>query len=350
MVLAFGSLLTARDSAAQVMIPDSLCVGCSAHIERELEIQTDLGEVVLSATAVARSGGRLAAGPSYTGQIAVLDVEGALLGAVGRLGDGPGEFTGLLTALRVGPDGTLYALHSNRITRIDPWELAVLDQIRLRRRAMDVHPLPDGRVLYSPQISDLLAQGPHLVSLSASGEEEGHIQLPASGGRPSSENPYPVLRTHALSGDSAVWSARTNRYAFELVGLDGSVLASFERVAPWFPEGTYEPGGPFLHEPHPQIRALREDAAGRLWVLIWTASRDWQPVDMGDRPRRTGDLNPSDFFDTVLEVLDAHAGQVLVRERLNGAHRFVEGHDGRIWTTELTSTGEPVIVVRSVTF
>jgi hypothetical protein len=125
------------------------------------------------------------------------------------------------------------------------------------------------------------------------------------------------------AGGAAVWAAHTNRYQIELWDTTGVLRSVVVRDAPWFEPWTDEMG--FIGRP--RITAVRQDAAGFLWVLISIAHPEL--VQGVSRPGADG-LNP--FMDTVLEVLDPSGA------RLMASRRFSRINLRGFWSGELLAS------------
>jgi hypothetical protein len=94
---------------------------------------------------------------------------------------------------------------------------------------------------------------------------------------------------------------------------------------------------PGFTTPPAAIAAIREEDAGRLWVLAAVAKPDWK------RAYESSDPPGYMMFDTVIEVLDVTRRSVIARTRVP---RFALGFVGNdIFTYEELENGAPVITV-----
>jgi hypothetical protein len=138
------------------------------------------------------------------------------------------------------------------------------------------------------------------------------------------------VRRIALSADgNAVWSAVVNAYRFEKWRLDGTRTAVIAPSASWFRPWS---GGEtsVTGQPNPRVNALREDAAGRLWVISFVANASWRPTversTVVDKPALTA-AEIVQRFDTMVEVFDISSGARLGSVRLSGVYDSFVGQD-----------------------
>lgn len=127
---------------------------------------------------------------------------------------------------------------------------------------------------------------------------------------------------------ASVWVGHETRYRIEHWGINGDLLGVVEREVEWFPVGS----GSYLPTPEeappPQMVGVYEDPSGLLWVAIQVADLEWiAGVVKSDFPEGTGyqvgDRNR--FLDTVIEVLDGSTGEVIASKRFDAALTLVGG-------------------------
>jgi hypothetical protein len=116
----------------------------------------------------------------------------------------------------------------------------------------------------------------------------------------------------------------------ELWDTDGNKHAELVREADWFePWIERELASPDSPSP-PFLRAIRGGSAGRLWVAIAVPAEDWAerlgpPIETARGPR----YRPSSgAYNTIIEVIDAEEGRLLLSERIapNVGGFIDEGH------------------------
>ncbi len=340
----------ARDSVAELVF------------ELEREIATDQEGVILPAGVasmqLALVSGRIVVGPTHDRNILVLDERDRPVGAVGRPGEGPGEFPGAPWALDATRGGEVVALHRNRVTRIDPERAEIISQVSLPRVVSRLVVLgSEGfAAIVGPDLSGAAPPGlaPSVAFFDADGEVQGAAELPDL--TPGAASPevaaLDAMRILAASSRGAVWAAPVRPYQLDLVARDGTVLQSIRREVSWFPPLARDDGRSSLERPpNPQIMDIREDGEGRIWVAIWVASRDWAPMPLPDTPPlpwAPPPFEPSSIFDTVIEVLDPESGALLAQGRSPHPLRFASGDDGFVWAPLGVTSVDPTIGVWSV--
>ena len=127
-------------------------------------------------------------------------------------------------------------------------------------------------------------------------------------------------RTFALAGHDSFWTAHKTRYVIEHWDIGGNLLTTFRRDAHWFPDHAHEGWYRYDTSMKPMIGALNIDEVGRMWVLIQVPDPHWRRAFVADPTdpsgyRYSGD--PTQYFDTIVEVLDLARNQVVVRERFD---------------------------------
>lgn len=150
------------------------------------------------------------------------------------------------------------------------------------------------------------------------------------------------------SSDGSVWSAHLPRYRLEEWSVDGVLLRSLERSAPWFPPGESYGYVDSETPPFPGVRALHVDSTGVLWVVIHVSDTNWRSglgnaTDPYGRTYR-GITNNSKYFDTIIEAIDTRTAVLLGTMRIDDA---VIGFtaDGLLFGYEEAENGEPYIPV-----
>lgn len=266
--------------------------------------------------------------------------EGRFLRGLGRRGAGPGEYR-VINAVWALPDGGLevYDFTLMRITRLDA-DFEVVDTRRYDGRAATIARLPDGsHVGGQPGPTPL-----HWVDTAG-------VQRTSFGADPSVEGRRSVdlyLRQVTPASDSSVWAGHYVKYSLEEWALSGRRLRSLHRSVDWFPATTE---GGFVDAespPNPALRALHRDVDGLLWAVTWVADPDWREgltlrEDLYGR-ERLWPGNPSDYYDSVVEVIDPERRTVVGWARLDLAIMgFAE--DGVAFGYDEEDEFEPVVVV-----
>ena len=244
---------------------------------------------------------------------------GRWLRALGREGEGPGEFQEAWF-LGVLPDDGLLVLDPGlgRITHFDP-NLEVIGTTATIPSANYAAFLGSGEVVVSARISSRDKVGLPLHTIDQSG------QISASfGADPPIRNwgdPLKTMRRISPSGSGAVWSAGLEEYSVERWTTQGRRTAHFRREVSWFPPP--EPGK--THDrirdpPVPWVYAVHEDDEGLLWVMIHVADENWSDAFV----EKMGPLGPTKgvddwnlYRDSILEVIDPRRGVVIASKRFD---------------------------------
>ena len=246
-------------------------------------------------------------------QISVFDPSGAFVFAVGREGDGPGEFRNI-SSLAALPGGSVL----------------VFDQ-RLGRASVV---RPDGTVVESAQFS--------LGGTAAMANDSG-IVVVTRGGRPGITDFPAVVLTESLevigvtgaeppgleydfydsqrvltwATPSTIWMTPAYSLHLEEWTVDGELVQQWERNPEWMPSG--QPWHPATEDepPTPTVRALDVDDQNRVWAAVSIGEPDWQ-LGLGEpvgNPESAGRMWPIDDVDALLgtriEVMSADSREVL---------------------------------------
>lgn len=304
--------------------------------------------------AIARdSQGRyLIAYPEYGSVIAVFDEEGSYVETFGRSGRGPGEFLWVDKIRVIGDQIHVFDTPAHRRTVLD-LDFRVVETSPLPAQAIDVEVLSDSLLVVNSSIwsDDRIGYPIHLVDLQGRVRRSvGHLGGESRGTFLTSD-----LRPLARESHDRFWSIHSTRFVLELWDLEGQNLDRIELERPWLDpyEGVCCTISP-EHPPEPRIRQLQRDSEGRLWVLSTVAADEWSegvvPSDDGYDGAQwiVGDYDL--FYDTVVEVIDPEAGEVIASGRFDPwfqnfvdeglvasyvPHRPGEGPRIRVWELSL---------------
>lgn len=351
LIIALTEFASAGPIAAQSTIEitgPSACRNCSITVEHVIDLGDDDGEGIIEsdvATAARDSRGRYFVVESYGVRVKVFDSTGAFLTTLGRRGQGPGEFRGI-GRLDVLPGDTLLVFDQSNstVSRFLP-DLTFIESIRLEIPPyVDVVSLDEGRmVLASPvRTPDRIGLPLHLLDRDGTvvrsfGSVHGEF-------RP--DIPFADERLIGPGTKTAVWSAYRNQYVIELWDVSARPLREVRRNVEWFPS-MFRPHRTAMHRrttpemPEPRLQAIRQDAAGHLWVLILVPDENWrQSVAQheGDLHARVSDLNA--YFDSVIEVLDPMMGRVIQSRTFDEAFLGFVG-PGLLGGVTFTAAGSP---------
>ncbi len=271
-------------------------------------------------------------------QIAVYDSAGVLKHLIGRSGRGPGEFT-TLTRIVIGPSDSVLALDDfgRRASIFDPSDSFIRSFVLkvAQTAASSAHWLADGSFLVGGLT---LAEGRAGFPLHRLNPEGDVVR--SFGAYPAVYDPaYDVrgMRRSTIRHDT-LWATRIDRYAIDVLSLDGDHLRTLIRRAPWFPDRERTPSGPWgTYLPPPYMEDLSFDADGNLWVVMVLGRPEWVPdkqVDYVSGARR-------EYWRTLIEVLDPKSGRLIARTFMD---QFCDGftEPGVIYTHREDEQGDVV--------
>ena len=257
--------------------------------------------------------GRLFGWAPQRAQGMVWDLHGARIGALG----GPvyHENSTIPAAIIVVPGDTIHVFERSELThaRFSP-ELRFLGANPLpgQPHFNGVVRLPGGEWVMSAIIDtpDRAGWPLHLL------DKEGGIVRSFGMSLPSYRADATRLgvRSVAVAGDSLVWAAHVTEYRLELWDTHNRLQRAFVRELPWFPKWIRnKPVSP--EEPlNPELRSIRLDADGLLWVEVSRASEQFaEVVEWSDEWEMYYAASTSKYHDTVFEVIDVETGCIAAR-------------------------------------
>jgi hypothetical protein len=361
LLAALAFLAAATTAAAQVTIPDvPNCANCRIEIEELFTFGAFDGPGSLAGP------GRI--GVDGAGRIwysdgpvpQVFDAEGRYLRALGREGEGPGEYRGVYTWSRLPGDSTLVFDEGNgRAVVLDP-DLQAIRYVTLPVSVSGATVLrwPDA-VLGGAFIGRGARAGQPLHVLDMSGSSGLFTTSMMSDGRRTAPPGGPTAYTQQLFAPSAgegAWSAEVADYRVSRWDSQANPTGSWTRQASWFHDN---PEGGFVRH---SVSSIGEDDRGRLWVLLRAPRsdgpakveaaladlfRDGPPSGPVDLP--TSELPPpQELYDTVMEVLDVGDGTVLARQRFE-AFFLALLPGGRVAAYREEGIGIPRVAIMSLT-
>ena len=308
-------------------------VGEQAYISR-----SDDGDYYLSSSLVG------------DGRLLRFSPDGVFQDAIGRTGEGPGEY--ILPVLMSGSADqlTILDIRSFRLTTIRGGEVATTS---LPFVSGDFALLPDGKHVYSAVVfqPDRIGHPLHVYD-AASGRITRSLGDEGIRVDRSFRSETALERRVAAALDGNIWAARLNRYRIDKWNPNGVRLARIERDAPWFRPWVDWPGrAPIEVRPLPELVGVRDWGDDLLMVVVRVADADWRPM----RPSRIergheviSGAQMEELYDTVIEVLDTRSGTVLARTQVDASIWRLVGKDGFHSYAEHSELGEPKHVVWSV--
>lgn len=353
--LLLGTLappLGAQDSI--LVVPDApACATCSLTISAVVELGDREGPGIVGEQAyISRSddGDYYLSSSLGDGRLLRFSSDGVFQDAIGRHGEGPGEYIMPMLMGGSADNLTILDVRGHRLTTIRNGEVST---ISMSFPANGHALLPDGRHLYSAILFEpdrighpLHVYDPESRRITRSFGDEG-VRVDRS---PRSSDA--MNRRIAVAADGNIWAARINRYRIDKWNPDGDRIARIERDAPWFrPWLDFPERAPMEDRPLPELVGVRDWGDGLLMVVVRVADKEWRP--MGPARIEQGHIVISgaqmeEFYDTVIEVLDTSSGTVLARTQIDANVWLPVGQDGFHSYAEHSELGEPKHIVWSV--
>lgn len=342
-------LLASTGAQAQETVPVPDEPACSCWLEAELvtTLRDDDGRAGLSNPLVVErtAGGQYLVVPANR-QAAVLlfDSLGAFVRLVGRPGEGPQEFRGVM-AIQPGLADSVLILDAGagRMAVLDP-TLTVVRTTRIPVTSAWFGTTEVGDIVVQTAIPRGAAQDRIRVFDRAmtpvrsfmSGEPVG-LRVPVES----------LRRRLTVSMDGHVAVAHNDRYAVELWTVSGQHLETLTRSPDWFQPAPISPAGS-RQPPSPRLETPRIDAEGRIWTVSHVPDPEWEDAlaDVTDLYGRTAvgvrEGAESSLLDSVVEVLDPESATLLASLRID-AHVVFISSDGFAASYRQDDLGQPYI-------
>jgi len=331
-----GTSHSATTAAGSVENPQGPAHSGTIVLEKQFTIGEREGQETLVWTADTMlaadpQGSRFYVAPTADrGEVAVLDSSGTLLSTIGGFGEGPGEL-GFVATLFVDPEDNLHVFQFPRAHTVFDAKHEFVRTVKALSAPYWALFLSKERSVRNLSIRTPAAAGMplHLVE----GDEEVIVRSfgadPAEVFRATDETTG-NFRSIALSDDGTIWTARYDSYVLENWNLDdGHRLAKWEYAPPWW-----------VADADPATWVVDISVRdGYLWVLASV------PTYRGERPPDVDRADPilSDYYDTVIEVVDPASGTLVASVRRE--ERFLRWLGGRVYNHRETSNGGVAIDV-----
>jgi hypothetical protein len=258
-----------------------------------------------------------AAGP------AVFGPDGRFIAAVGRKGQGPGEFERAEDAVILPGDSVLVLDGNRRGTIVGP-DLVPRRYIPIPSTLSHSIALswPGPVVGFSHSVSRTPG-GPTLHTITFPSTDEPASLTRSFGPEWSRSDPRTMetVIQYPAAGRNGIWSAWARRYRIDHWTRDFTLDRRLERVPRWFAEESRGIGSRD-RAPDPVLNAVVEDEAGRLWTFVAVAAPSWKDAWPKRPEGGGGEVRMADFafekmYRTTIEVIDPVAGEVLARTELD---------------------------------
>ena len=321
MFLCLVAQVSAQESV-QVIEGEPECVPCriERYLVAELNDSAFPGVIRIARTAVTvTTDGRFLLGPADLPNPHVANARGEIVAAIGRGGEGPGEYRLVTAALDYGGGFLIYDGRLRRVTR--------LNRALEFQRVEAFPPIGGARPVIAYDNGNYVVNGTY--SLSGAASKALHLVSPdgkvlRSFGPELSRNGA-AIRLVARSRDGTVLVARYTDYRIERWDTAGRLLRVYKRDASWFPTRAEED----IEQDGYLITAIHEDRDGMLWVHM--ADYDAHP-NPGVARMPTGK--------SIIEVLDLENARLVAAARGDFVGGDVVGAPYQ-WHYYETTTGEP---------
>jgi hypothetical protein len=321
--LALLWLVPLAESGGQTGVPaiavsgNSLCVGCKVTLVRLATLGGPKDSILLSGeTAPVRDSRGRYFHRSFDGfSVLQFDSTGRFIRAIGRQGEGPGEFS-RIRSLAIGPGDTLFVRHGSRVSVFSPSFRFVRITPLPTGPFFHLLPLASGNLLYAASLNgpDSWQSVFHLIA--------AHGGVISSFGRapPSDSGCTPcIARTPTLGQSGRVWAVQPYRYIVETWTESGALTSSYAvRNSTWFESTDAGVRAGANERPKTFLFAVHAIPQNRVLVFGRRATAAWRPVNAaagsivlgGVRATvsATADRNPAaamqEEFDTFIDVID----------------------------------------------
>ena len=294
------------------------CADCLevAHVAALRPGPTD-GFISSSALAITglRDGRYAVMEPTDAARIKLYSPDGRFEDAVGKEGQGPGEFS-QIAGLAATPNGRFLAYDpgNGRLTEMEP-DWSYVGQLLVPVQIINFVVVRDGRLAING-LGSSPTGGLRLLHLFDDGEltsiDSGVGRIDLRGGF------GPAIRYMAAAQGEGFWSIPQLEMQLTEHDANGAPLRTLSRVADWFPpqhEARFRKVGD-RDPPTPRVAALSVDEQGLVWVFALVAAPDWEDrLAAGSGDTVDGFLQ----FNTRIEVIDPDMGQLVAAMTFDGA-------------------------------
>jgi hypothetical protein len=345
-----AGLLTAlstgeAQSPRRIVLPREAlaCSGCELRLEREAVLGLDSGRFVsypISVAGDARRRTYVALQPPGD-LVLVFDSAGKFIRRIGTKGRGIGQFQFPIW-IAPGPNDSLkifdFATASETVLDAD-W-----NPVRSQRGGTPTLVWRDDAMRTVTFAA--AARQPGWVNLVHLAGDDGQPTASMHAVRETDSSAIRYLPRVAAGSRGTVWTASPTGYSVRQWDKRGTLIAEFTRRPSWLDRPMPMSDGIRGHAPSPRIWDIREDHAGRLWILSGVAANDWRQ-GLGEPVVQRGatyydNTNRSKLFDSIIDVVDVASGRLLASQRIAGNLQFLLP-DARIAAYRETDTGTRLI-------
>lgn len=318
--LATGASDTSAQPAVTVSSAPS-CVECRVAMSRMVTLGDSIGPGTLEeqGTVVADGRGRYYFTANRTDRpITVFDASGRFLATIGRQGQGPGEFSARPLLTFAANDSLVAMDNSTRRLSVFAPSYTFARSVPIPLRASEITATPTGAIVVATPIEPRQQAGEPIHLFDSRGREL--MSFGSGDARPGLGGYFDRQRLLG-PGTGAIWSSRMNAYSVQKWNPAGQLLLTITREADWFRPWSDPPAVPGQARRPPELYDLTE-RGDTLWVLIRVDDADWrprEPVPLPENPNvtYTPDTQLDLIFDTIVEVIDVRARQLIVSQRFS---------------------------------
>lgn len=290
------------------------CAPCQITLHRVGAFSDSAEPGVLPNTmvfAVLDSSGRLFTTSRKKDAVLVFGADGALLGRLGRVGDGPGEFR-MVRRILIGPGDSIY---------ISDWSLRVhvfAPTLMFVRTQLVPHPpslvLADGSFVVAEQIGTADKIGYPVHHIHADGRFGKSFGADTPQYRPDLK--LITNRFVAIADSGNAWTIAPGRYTIERWNPStGQRTFRIDVRSDWFTEVAKWPMDENVRPPA-VVETLWEDE-GVLWVLFRVADQNWSAPRNANEERAIDADEYNQTYDWIVEAVDPQSGLVLASRRFD---------------------------------
>lgn len=257
----------------------------------------------------ALSTGEYVLAPAFVGpQIALYGADGAFISMFDAEGPGPNELSRFANAVTVAPGDTIIALVGSKLMFFDP-ALQPTRTLTLEMRPRNLISLTGGRIAGNYPI----VKSPGMAATIQVVDSAGTVARSMDVVSLRSRTDVVGRRIIATSATGGIWSGRVNEPRLDLFSDSGTHVRTVHVDQPWFTrwsgvsaiESSSKP-------PRPAQYAVREIDSEHLLLVTRVANENWEARP--ETPARPTDPQ-NDVYDTILSLVDAQTGKVLVSRR-----------------------------------
>ena len=335
---ALPSGLSRSDSFLELVIGDPpVCPGGALSLRLVARLGDESGPGELSyhpqSISIDSRGRFLLLGSNQASEVPkVFGVDGRFLQALGRIGDGPGEFRSP-AALLVGAGDSIFLLDaSSRTMTVWTPNLRLARTTRLDHRLKSTpNPavyLTEGRIAANVEVPKEDSLGPALQIIDRGGivvhqfGDEHRVRRRWIDG-------WWNMKTLGWARGGFWSGTMVFEYRMERWDSSGARQQTILRQPEWFQRYDTLLGRSPDTRPSPVLIQVREDSQGLLWAIVLVPDSNWAEGLSASPVRGEGGTaiyqteDPERVMDSYIEVMDPRSGRLLLSRRFDGLFTFL---------------------------